>query len=560
VTGIGTVLGWDVDALDRAADGLAAERSRLVGLQDELDDGAPPAGWVGASSTAARSAHRVLVEGLTRAVAEVAAVAAAVDDAAASIRATQSELAGVLDWAQRNGYAVDRGSGRVHDTACHPDDVAADRSLAATEVAERIQQTLLTAAHADSELAALLDCVASGALTASGGSLADAAAGGAAAGMLASRPAPIGGTPAEASAWWRSLTDDERAEVLAQHPEWLGNTDGIPAGVRDQANRALISVYRAELEAEAARLQAALDDNVLGGAFTDDDARLEVVREKLAGLDAIEHVLKRGNRQLLVLDIHGERQLMAAVAVGDVDTADHVSVFTPGFTTTVGGSLASYDSSMAELRSVARSESLKYGDGGSVATVSWLGYEAPQWDEWYDLGGRFVTSDSSAQAGAASLSDFYRGIDASRADDPHLTALGHSYGSTTTGIALQQQTGVDSAVVFGSPGLGTSHVEDLDVPDGQVFRIEARRDAVADLGNFGIDPTYVDGVTGLSAREATLDGTTYRESTGHSAYLSRDTTSQHNIAAVVAGAADRMVLDDGRGAGDLLSWPVPGTY
>jgi hypothetical protein len=560
VTGIGTVLGWDVDALDRAADGLAAERSRLVGLQDELDGGAPPAGWVGASSTAARSAHRVLVEGLSQAVAEVAAVATAVDDAAASIRATQSELAGVLDWAQRNGYAVDRGTGRVSDTGCHPDDVAADRSLAATEVAERIQQTLLTAAHADSELAALLDRVASGALTASGGSLADAAAGGAAAGMLASRPAPLGGTPAEASAWWRSLTDDERAEVLAQHPEWLGNTDGIPAGVRDQANRALISVYRAELEAEAARLQAALDDNVLGGAFTDDDARLEVVREKLAGLDAIEHVLKRGNRQLLVLDIHGERQLMAAVAAGDVDTADHVSVFTPGFTTTVAGSLASYDSSMAELRSVARSESLKYGDGGSVATVSWLGYEAPQWDEWYDLGGRFVTSDSSAQAGAASLADFYRGIDASRADDPHLTALGHSYGSTTTGIALQQQTGVDSAVVFGSPGLGTSHVEDLDVPDGQVFRIEARRDPVADLGNFGIDPTYVDGVTGLSAREATLDGTTYRESTGHSAYLSRDTTSQHNIAAVVAGAADRMVLDDGRGAGDLLSWPVPGTY
>lgn len=560
MTGIATVLGWDPDALARAADALVAERSRLVGLQDELDAGAPPGSWISAARTAAFAAHRSLADGLAQAVTEVAAVATAVDEAAASIRAAQAELSGVLDWAQRNGFAVDRASGRVSDTTCSTDEVAADRALAATELVERVRQTVLTAEYADAQLAAVLDRVASGALTASGESLADAAAGGAASGSLGVRPAPLDGTPAEASAWWQSLTDDERAEVLADHPEWLGNTDGIPAGVRDQANRALIPVYRAQLEAEAARLQSALDDNLFGGAFTNDDARLEVIREKLAGLDRVEQVLARGSRQLLTLDIHGERQLMAAVAVGDVDTADHVAVFTPGFTTTVAGSLANYDSSMAELRSVARSESLKYGDGGSVATVSWLGYEAPQWDEWYDLGGKFVTSDSSAQAGAASLADFYRGIDASRPEAPHLTALGHSYGSTTTGIALQQQTGVDSAVVFGSPGLGTSHVEDLDVPDGQVFRIEARRDPVADLGNFGIDPTYIDGITGLSAREATLDGTTFQESTGHSAYLSNDTTSQHNIAAVVAGSSDRMVLDDGRGAGDLLSWPVPGTY
>lgn len=560
MTGIATVLGWDPDALTHAADALVAERSRLVGLQDELDAGEPPASWISAARTAAFAAHRSLADGLAQAVTEVSAVATAVDEAAASIRAAKAELSGVLDWAQRNGFAVDRATGRVSDTACYTDEVAADRALAATELVERIRQTVLTAEHADAQLAAVLDRVGSGALTASGGSLADAAARGAASGSLEVRPAPLDGTPAEASAWWQSLTDDERAEVLAEHPEWLGNTDGIPAGVRDQANRALIPVYRAELEAEAARLQAALDDNLFGGAFTSDDARLEVIREKLAGLDRVEQVLARGSRQLLTLDIHGERQLMAAVAVGDVDTADHVAVFTPGFTTTVAGSLANYDLSMAELRSVARSESLKYGDGGTVATVSWLGYEAPQWDEWYDLGGKFVTSDSSAQTGAASLANFYRGVDASRADDPHLTALGHSYGSTTTGIALQQQTGVDSAVVFGSPGLGTSHVEDLHVPDGQMFRIEARRDPVADLGNFGIDPTYIDGITGLSAREATLDGTAYGESTGHSAYLSDDTTSQHNIAAVIAGAPDRMVLDGGRGAGDLLSWPVPGTY
>jgi hypothetical protein len=418
VTSIATVLAWDVDALDRAADALAAERSRLVGLQDELDDGAPPGTWSGPASGAARAAHGRLVNRLTGTVAEVSAVAAAVDAAAASLREATADLRSMLDWAQRNGYAVDRASGRVDDQGCHPDDVAADRALVATEYAERLRQALLTATHADAQLAGVLDRVASGALDAGGGSLDEAAAAGAADGALGVRPAPLDGSPAEANAWWESLTDDEQQQVLAEHPEWLGSTDGIPASVRDQANRALIGVYRAELEAEEARLRAALDGNLFGGLFTSDDAALEVVREKLAGLDRVEQVLKRGSRQLLVLDITGSRQLMAAVAVGDVDTADHVAVFTPGFTTTVAGSLTSYDSSMAELRAVARAEARKYGDGGTVATVSWLGYEAPQWDEWHDLGGRFVTSDSSAQAGAASLADFYRGIDASPRASP----------------------------------------------------------------------------------------------------------------------------------------------
>ena len=58
-----------------------------------------------------------------------------------------------------------------------------------------------------------------------------------------------------------------------------------------------------------------------------------------------------------------------------------------------------------------------------------------------------------ARAGGEDLAAFYQGVNASRTDDPHLTALGHSYGSLTTGYALQHDgTGVDDAVLFGSPG------------------------------------------------------------------------------------------------------------
>lgn len=198
-----------------------------------------------------------------------------------------------------------------------------------------------------------------------------------------------------------------------------------------------------------------------------------------------------------------------------------------------------------------------------MATVTWIGYQAPQpgFEGFNPLDSDSVLHDDTARAGGKDLADFYRGIDASRTTDLHLTALGHSYGSTTTGFALQERTGVDDAVVFGSPGLGTSHAEDIQVPAGHTYRIEARNDLVADTGVFGIDPSHLDGVTGLSAREETLpDGRRLAESTGHSDYLTQDSTSQYNMSVVVAGLPGRRVEDNGRGLGDIGSWPIPGTY
>jgi len=396
-----------------------------------------------------------------------------------------------------------------------------------------------------------------------GSALSQASATGEGSGGLTTAGPPENGTPGDNAGWWASLSEEERRALIDSNPGALGNLDGLPAAVRDEANRARIDGERAALEAERNRLQADLDDNWFGGTFTNADAALEHVNAKLASLDRIEQTLNQpGERQLLLLDLSGERA-EAAVAVGNVDTADHVSVFTPGLGSTVDGSLERYDDNMEQLQGQAQYESDRYGDGGSVATVTWIGYQAPQpgFEGFNPLDSDSVLRDDSARAGGADLAEFYRGIDASRTTDPHLTALGHSYGSTTTGFALQEQTGVDDAVFFGSPGIGTSHVGDIQVPEGHTYRVEARNDFVADTGRFGIDPTYVDGVTGLSAREETLpDGRRLAESTGHSDYLTQDSTSQYNMSVVVAGLPDRRVEDDGRGLGDIGSWPIPGTY
>jgi len=375
---------------------------------------------------------------------------------------------------------------------------------------------------------------------------------------------PKHGSPADNAIWWRSLGPQQQEQVIEEHPDWIGNRDGVAFTARDRANRALLRVDRARFVADKERLEADLAGDWFGGAFTNDDAALAQVKDKLASLDAIDQTLARtGARQLLVLEMGPERA-QAAIARGNVDTADNVAVFVPGLSSTVNDSMKGYDDNMDQLQHRAELESKRANANQSAATVTWIGYQAPQWSE--TLGSNSVSLDNAAKDGAAQLVPFLQGIGAAREHDAHLSVLGHSYGSTTAGLALQQNTGVDDVVFFGSPGLHTSQVKDLLVPDGHAYYIEARWDPVGDLGTFGIDPSHMDGIEHASAKQSTvvdpLTGETrhFAEVTGHSSYLVNDSTSQYNMSVVVAGVPDRRVYDGGEGAGDVLSWPVPGTY
>lgn len=120
-----------------------------------------------------------------------------------------------------------------------------------------------------------------------------------------------------------------------------------------------------------------------------------------------------------------------------------------------------------------------------------------------------------------------------------------------TGVSLTHGgTGVDDAVVFGSPGVAdhfgidnTAH--DLKVPAGHTYNITAAGDPVAqwvpETWRYGAAPYAMDGMTQLSAGAATgSDGSPLAASYGHSEYTrtlpdGTDTTSKHNIAAIVAG-------------------------
>ena len=469
--------------------------------------------------------------------AEMDRIAAALQAGAGTLAAARAAVFAVVDESRQAGLFVD-DTGRV--TAPPPAWLGAVPTLAAVvavafAVLARVQQERLSAAldavdAADRDLAA--------ALRRTGSSDTDRP------------PAPSGFTPEQNCRYWSTLRPAQQRAAVDEYPDRLGNLDGIPGQVRDEINRSRLAADRRTLEERIAQLRAAEPDgDPRGSAAIRARAEFTATRDRLAELDAVARSIADPGRRLLVY--RNEPRLRAAVAVGDVDTADHVAVFTPGVDSTVGGDLERYADDAAVLGRDAAGQLTAGGRGGeTVATVAWLDYLPPQTNPGSaaglvgDLG-----AGTAGNIGGAALSEFYRGIAVSRPDDVHLTALGHSYGSTTTGLALQRRgTVVDDAVFFGSPGLATRDVRDLGVPPGHVFVAEAPGDLVADLGAYGTDPNRMAGVTNLStAADNGRSG-----SSGHSGYLTPGSTSLHNIGAVVAGLPGNTVTGTDAGLGDSL--------
>ncbi|WP_127784403.1 alpha/beta hydrolase [Rhodococcus sp. X156] len=558
---IGDVRRWSFGGVDSAATAALGHRGTLVGLQDELDASARPAQWQGGGATAAETRHGEISEALRRTAAQAAAVARALDQAGATVTTLQQMLGEADTLASQHGFSLG-DDGVVRDVSspemCLTEAAEADRVRIRDELVTRLERVLATATDMDADLAKVLLAAAHDEIDdGDGTSLYGAGATGSDSGRLRALPPPEDGSPAENASWWDSLTPAQQQDYLSNHPDVVGNMDGVPAEVRDEANRARLADERAALEAEAERLQQNLDDNVFGGAFTFDDGRLDVVNNKLKDLDAIEATLEGDDKQLLLLDSSGD-MVKTAIATGNVDTADHVSVFTSGLDSNTRDSLEGYDKDQSALRQETLSQLRLDGRSDeTVATVTWMGYEAPSMGGFLDDfdNDDMVTNDGAAQKGADNLSSFLNGIDASRPTDPNLTALGHSYGSLTTGLALQQGTGVDNAVLYGSPGLGTSHVEDLKVPEGHVFVAEAKNDPVADFAAFGYDPNQMDGVNTLSTDSGyTPDGEERSGSEGHSEYVKDGTMAQYNMAAVIAGNRADIVDGEHFGAGDVVNW------
>ncbi|MEK8073572.1 alpha/beta hydrolase [Rhodococcoides navarretei] len=566
---IGGINDWDTAGLERLSSSLASRISTLIELGDQLDRLGVVDGWAGETSEEARRAFDAVVDHLTDSAAQVGAVKKLTDDTEDAVTALKRALADVSSLAFANDFAVcndntlwDRWA--FERPPNQTDAEAADRQRLEADLLDRVGEIVRRGTEIEENAAAVMSAAAQSSITDHGSTdVREAVDFGSDQGSLKTPMPPEDGKPAENNQWWDSLTDDQRAYVRAERPYWIGDLDGIPAAERSTANLAQLEIDRSTIDGQINEARARFEQtqNAM------DEKRLQLALDKRASLDAVERAMfevgqdgnvaldSEGNRipfpdrQLLSFDASpGQTLATAVVAVGDVDTADHVSVHTPGFTSTVDGGLANLVRDAASVRDLSEWQLDHYSPdtaGQSVASVAFMGYEAPQ-----NVG---VLSDGMARTGGDRLASFLDGIDASRSDDPHLTAVGHSYGSLTTGFALQDGTGVDDAVFMGSPGVGTDNLGALHI-NGDAYTLASGGDGVAALARFDGDPREIAGVHDLSTRAADIvmpDGTDVTlmstdRFTGplidrmgsHSDYYKLDTTSQFNQAAVVAGIPD----------------------
>ncbi|RVW06730.1 hypothetical protein EF834_01475 [Rhodococcus spongiicola] len=515
--------------------------------------------WQGTAAEAAESRCATEQDAAHRIATAVTAQSEALTNAAASIGPARLTALAIADEAIASGFAV-ADDGRVTAPPLLSGNPVADLLIQAqlNEQAKmfeaRLIPALATVGELDARAGAALD-----AATAQLGDTLEARVGSLGTDDTLNAPVP-GASAADNKEYWDSLTEEQRRRIIDEHPNWVGNRDGIPAAVRHEANVNRFDDERARLEAERDRLQANLDENHFGGTFTNDDAALWYTEQKLRDLDKIEGIVADNpDGRLVLLDLQSGERGMAAFAVGDPDTADHISVTTPGLNTNIDDSFTDMVNEAKFLQIEAEKQLEHAGRDETVASIAWLGYEPPQTTGpgALDLvrGGLDVAQTDRATAGAAKLAGFYDGLDvASTQPDPHITALGHSYGSLTTGLALQDPgpgQPVDDAVFYGSPGINADDESDLGLAEGHGYVMEADGDRlVPEIGKthrFGPDPSTAD-FEQLSVDAGTSpDGVPRDGVHSHSEYTRRGDNEEglrmsgYNMAVIVAGLPELVV-------------------
>lgn len=349
------------------------------------------------------------------------------------------------------------------------------------------------------------------------------------------------GDPVALAAWWRTLSRAQRQALLTEHPHRVGNADGIPVRDRDEANRAA-------LYSDIDRWTRQEADGELSDADRAALANAKVIRAELD--DRLEQVDPATGEHVVHVVVYKPGEFGGdggvAISFGDPDRADHVSVNVPGLTSEVG-SLPGNLGRTEALHDAALGQT-----DGTVATVFWLDYDAPSGNPLTSLEGitdfGSVVGPGAADAGGERFSQFIDGLRASDAGaTAHLTAIGHSYGSTTVGHALQDGLPVDDAILLGSPGVPEHTAAAL--TDADVWVGAKDHDPVSLIGaedgpgTLGTDPAQESfGAT----RFETGDGSPRIQDAldNHTSYFTG--TSLDNLGAIVVDQDDHVVHDEGR--------------
>lgn len=270
-------------------------------------------------------------------------------------------------------------------------------------------------------------------------------------------------SPDEVAAWWERVKDSPGlAALLKKAPELFGNLDGIPFGVRDACNRAVLK----KALKDPASVYEAMDPRHRPGSLDEFIRETKALNEALQEAESYKHRIPGGPQNQVVQLVHfGARNgaVTAAVSLGDLDRATNVTVNVPGAGSTLAGGLAPHLRAGRDLARAANWEN----PNATYAMVSWFGYRAPAPPE--------VGAPNRAWDGAKPLANFLDGLHAGRPGNApeRVNVTGHSYGSTTASYALKLTKYPTSTFTsHGSVGFGTG-ITAADLNVGTVFATEA---------------------------------------------------------------------------------------
>lgn len=267
--------------------------------------------------------------------------------------------------------------------------------------------------------------------------------------------------PAVVADWWRSLPAFARHRMPEQMPDVIGNLAGVDYASRDRANRSQLTSQIADL-AELATYHP------LG----------EVLTQELAALHAIEGALASATIPRFLVELTADQPPLAAIAIGDLDSAGLVTFAVPG----MGTLTTDMQLWTRAARNLYEAQSAAGASGHAV--VAWIGYRTPPV-------GVEATRDAYADRGALLLERDILGLRAVRAHgaEPIVNIVAHSYGATTAAKALRADLGVRSFVMLGPAGVDTSLRTTDDLRAEFVFSGESEDDTQARWGRVDrLDP------------------------------------------------------------------------
>ena len=357
---------------------------------------------------------------------------------------------------------------------------------------------------------------------------------------VAKRWAALGLTKADVDVFGGMPTD-----VLAR----LGNLKGVPYWARSTANTLVLNQRLGEVERQIEQLEGTVASAGDGSrALARELTALYADRKALRNINAALKVKGENDGQRFLTALTADRPPLAAVSIGDLDTAANVTWAVPGM-----------DTGTSDMSSWSRAAQNIYDEQGRgtgdsrQGVIAWIGYDTPS--------PATVLGMAKAEAGGRKLADSIEGLGAVRSGDmPTTNVVAHSYGTTTAAIALSE-TGahVDRFVSLGSAGspnqvdsAGKLHAEHVFVGQARnvAFDEAGQGDQLAALGRRApghhVDPaTRVFGATtfGTDTNPASVAEQrpvlNHDPLTGNGAgYLDAQTESVYNVGRVTTGHED----------------------